>query len=73
MVKAFEKSCGNEIKYKITDRRPGDVAMCYADPTKANNELGRKAKYNIEDMCNDTWNWQSKNPNGYTEKVLIEA
>ena len=73
MVKAFEKSCGNEIKYKITDRRPGDVAMCYADPTKANNELGWKAKYNIEDMCNDTWNWQSKNPNGYTEKVLIEA
>ena len=65
MVKAFSKACGNEVKYKIVDRRPGDVAMCYADYKKANEELGWSAKYNIEDMCNDTWRWQSNNPNGY--------
>ena len=65
MVKAFSKACGNEVKYKIVDRRPGDVAMCYADSKKANEELGWSAKYNIEDMCNDTWRWQSNNPNGY--------
>ena len=70
MVKAFSKACGKEVKYKIVDRRPGDVAMCYADPKKANEELGWSAKYNIEDMCNDAWRWQSNNPNGY--KDLIE-
>ena len=70
MVKAFSKACGKEVKYKIVDRRPGDVAMCYADPKKANEELGWRAKYNIEDMCNDAWRWQSNNPNGY--KDLIE-
>ncbi len=67
MVKAFSKACGKDVKYKIVDRRPGDVAMCYADPKKANEELGWSAKYNIEDMCNDTWRWQSNNPNGYKD------
>ena len=76
MVKAFSKACGKEVKYKIVDRRPGDVAMCYADPKKANEELGWSAKYNIEDMCNDTWRWQSNNPNGYkdvVEEVAVSA
>ena len=70
MVNAFSKASGREVAYKIVDRRPGDVAMCYADPKKANEELGWSAKYNIEDMCNDAWRWQSNNPNGY--KDLIE-
>ena len=65
MVKAFSKASGREIPYKIIDRRPGDVAMCYADPTKANNELGWKAEFCIDRMCEDSWRWQSNNPNGY--------
>ena len=65
MVKAFSKASGQEILYKIVDRRPGDVAMCYADPTKANNELGWKAEFGIDRMCEDSWRWQSNNPNGY--------
>lgn len=65
MVKAFEKASGRAIPFKITDRRPGDVAACYADPTKAEKELGWKAKKGIEDMCRDTWKWQSQNPDGY--------
>lgn len=76
MVKAFSKACGNDVKYKIVDRRPGDVAMCYADPKKANEELDWSAKYNIEDMCNDAWRWQSNNPNGYKgviEEVAVSA
>ena len=76
MVKAFSKACGKDVKYKIVDRRPGDVAMCYADSKKANEELGWSAKYNIEDMCNDTWRWQSNNPNGYKdvmEEVAVSA
>lgn len=67
VVKAFEKACGKEIKYKIAPRRAGDIAKCYADPAKANKELGWKAEYGIEEMCSDSWNWQSKNPNGYPE------
>ena len=65
MVKAFSKASGQEIPYKIVDRRPGDVAMCYADPTKANNELGWKAEFGIDRMCEDSWRWQKNNPNGY--------
>ena len=67
MVKAFSEASGREVAYKIVDRRPGDVAMCYADPKKANEELGWKAKYGIKEMCEDAWRWQSKNPNGYSE------
>lgn len=67
MVKAFGKACGHEIPYKIVERRPGDVAMCYADPTKAKNELGWEAKYDLERMCADSWRWQSNNPNGYND------
>lgn len=65
VVKAFEKASGRKIPYKFTDRRPGDVPVCYADPSKAQKELGWKAEYDIDKMCQDTWNWQSKNPNGY--------
>ena len=65
VVKAFSKACGHDIKYKIAPRRPGDIATCYADPKKAEKELGFVAKKNLEDMCNDTWKWQSMNKNGY--------
>ena len=67
MVKAFSKASGKNIPYKIVDRRPGDVAMCYADTTKANNELGWKAEFGIDRMCEDSWRWQSNNPNGYED------
>jgi UDP-glucose 4-epimerase len=65
LVKAFSKASGKEIPYKIVDRRPGDVAMCYADPKKANEELNWKAQYEINEMCEDSWRWQVSNPNGY--------
>ena len=53
------------INYEIKDRRPGDIAMCYCDPTKAKEELGWEAQYGIEEMCEDSWRWQSQNPDGY--------
>ncbi|MEX0845497.1 MAG: UDP-glucose 4-epimerase GalE [Balneolaceae bacterium] len=65
MVKAFEKASGEKIPYKITERRPGDIAECYADPAKAERELGWKATRDIDEMCEDTWRWQSQNPDGY--------
>ncbi len=65
MVKAFSKACGHEIKYEIKDRRPGDIATCYADPSKAKAELGWEAARGLEEMCEDSWRWQSNNPNGY--------
>lgn len=61
----YEKACGKKLPYVITDRRPGDIAISYADPTKANRELGWKAERDIEQMCRDSYNWQVKNPNGY--------
>jgi UDP-glucose 4-epimerase len=71
LVSAFEKASGINIPYQIVDRRPGDVAICYADPSKARVELGWVAESGIEDMCRDSWRWQKKNPNGYEQKVLI--
>lgn len=65
IVKAYEAATGAKVNYKIVDRRPGDIDECYADPTKAYELLGWKAEYNIEDMCRDSYNWQSKNPDGY--------
>lgn len=65
VVKAFEEASDKEIPYKITDRRPGDIASCYADPSKAEKELGWKAKRDLIDMCKDSWRWQSQNPDGY--------
>lgn len=65
MVKAFEKASGCTIPYKITERRAGDISECYADPTLAEEVLDWRAEKTLEDMCKDTWNWQSKNPEGY--------
>ena len=65
MVAAFEQASGKEIPYKVVDRRNGDVATCYADSEKAMKELGWSAKKTLNDMMQDTWRWQHKNPNGY--------
>lgn len=65
MVAAFEKASGRKIPYQIAPRRPGDIASCYADPTKAARELSFRATHTLADMCRDSWNWQSQNPNGY--------
>lgn len=65
MVKAFEKACGKEIKYQIKARRPGDIATCYANPAKAKAELGWEAVRGLDEMCEDSWRWQSNNPDGY--------
>lgn len=65
LVNAFQKANNLTIKYKIVDRRPGDIATCYASADKAYKELGFKTKYNIVDCCRDSWNWQKNNPKGY--------
>jgi len=65
MIKGFEAASGRPIPYKIADRRPGDIAACWADPAKARADLGWEAKKTLADMCNDTWRWQKRNPNGY--------
>jgi UDP-glucose 4-epimerase len=65
MVKAFERVSGRSIPYKVISRRPGDIAACFADPSRAKNELGWSADRDIDEMCADVWRWQSANPNGY--------
>lgn len=65
VVKSFEKANGVKIPYKIVGRRPGDIATCFADPSKALKVLGWKAEKSLEDMCRDSWNWQKNNPDGY--------
>jgi UDP-glucose 4-epimerase len=65
MVKAFEKASGKDVPYEIVERRAGDIATCYADPSYAAEKLGWKAKHGLDEMCEDTWHWQSMNPNGY--------
>lgn len=65
MVEAFSKASGREIKYEIVERRPGDIATCYADPSLALKELGWEAKRGIQEMCEDTWRWQRDNPKGF--------
>ena len=65
IVEAFKKASGADVPYKIVDRRPGDIAECFADPAKAKAELGWEAQYGIERMCQDSWRWQKNNPNGY--------
>ncbi|WP_373786389.1 UDP-glucose 4-epimerase GalE [Jeotgalibaca porci] len=67
LVKNFQKANDIVIPYKLVERRPGDVATCYADATRANEILGWNAKKDLADMCRDSWNWQSNNPNGYGE------
>ena len=68
VLHAFEKACGHELPYKIMPRRAGDIAMCYCAPEKAKAELGWEAQYGIEEMCQDSWRWQSQNPDGYATK-----
>ncbi|WP_341677130.1 UDP-glucose 4-epimerase GalE [Niveibacterium sp. SC-1] len=65
MLTAFSKACGRELPYEVVARRPGDIAECWADPAKATRELGWTATRGVDEMCADTWHWQSKNPNGY--------
>ena len=67
VLHAFEKACGKTLPYEIKPRRAGDIAQCYADPAKAKAELGWEAQYGIDEMCADTWRWQSMNPNGYND------
>ena len=67
MVNAFVEANGVAVPYQIVDRRPGDLATCYADPAKSAEKLGWKAEKNLQDMVRDSWNWQSKNPQGYGE------
>ena len=67
VVKSFEKASGQKIPYEIKPRRPGDIATCYADATKAKEELGWVAQRGIEEMCEDAWRWQKNNPNGYED------
>ena len=65
IINAFSRACGKDVPYVIDPRRPGDVTANYADCSKAKTEMGWEAKYDIDDMCRDSWNWQSHNPNGY--------
>ncbi len=65
IIHAFSKACGHDIPYVIGPRRAGDIDMCYADPQKAYEELNWKAEYDLNKMCEDTWRWQSQNPDGY--------
>lgn len=67
VIHAFDKACGKELPYSIKPRRPGDIAACYADATKAERELGWKAQLGIEEMCSSLWNWQVKNPKGFKD------
>ena len=68
VIHAYEKACGKELPYVIDPRRPGDIAQCYCDPGKAARELGWKADLGIEEMCCDSWRWQSSNPDGYNQQ-----
>ena len=72
MIAAFEKVCGQPLPYDISPRRSGDIAECYADVTLAREKLNWKAKKNLEDMCKDSWRWQSENPEGYGKKEVKE-
>lgn len=65
IVKAFSEVVGRDIPYQVVERRPGDIAMCYADPSKAESEMNWTAKKGLREMCEDSWRWQQRNPNGY--------
>ena len=65
VVMAFEKASGKKIPYQITNRRLGDIASCYADPSYAEEKLGWKAEFDLNEMCEDVWRWQNNNPDGY--------
>lgn len=70
MVQAFSEVSGKEVAYKIVGRRPGDIAECFANPAKALRELGWQAQHGLTEMCEDTWRWQSNNPDGYAKDAL---
>ncbi len=72
MVKAFEGASGRKIPYKIAPRRAGDIAQCYADPSLARRELGWQAERGLKEMCEDSWRWQSMNPQGYATETDVE-
>ena len=65
LISAFENACDRTIPYQIVERRPGDIAISYADASKANQYLHWQCEKSIEDSCSDSWRWQSKNPHGY--------
>lgn len=67
IIHNFENACGRKLPYEVTARRPGDIAECYADCSKAKKELGWEAQYTLKDMCEDSWRWQKNNPNGYED------
>ena len=67
VVAAFSKACGKELPYVIRERRAGDIAANWCDASKAERMMGWKAQYDIADMCRDSWNWQSHNPNGFAD------
>ena len=67
VIRAFSKACGKELPYVIRERRGGDIAANWCDATKAEREMGWKARYDLADMCRDSWNWQSRNPNGFAD------
>jgi UDP-glucose 4-epimerase len=69
MVKAYSKACGRDLPYELTARRPGDVAVVYADPSVATEELGWRAELGMEQMCADSWRWISSNPDGFATTV----
>jgi len=65
MIKAMSKACGHDVPYKMGERRPGDIAVCYADASLAKNEMDWEASRGLDEMCRDLWCWQTKNPNGF--------
>ena len=67
ILHAFERACKKELPYQVDPRRPGDIAQCYADPAKAKKELDWVAERGIDEMCEDSWRWQSKHPNGFKD------
>ena len=68
VVEAYKRASGRPVPYQIVDRRPGDIAACYADPALAASMLGWRAQYGIERMCEDSWRWQSMNPDGFQSR-----
>lgn len=73
VIKAFEQASSKKIPYIVTARRPGDIAICYADPTKAQRKLRWRAEKTLQQACIDAWRWQSQNPNGYNEVAIMEG
>ena len=70
LMDTFKRASGIPVAYQVVDRRPGDVAVCYADATKAAKMLGWKAEKSLLEMCTDSWRWQRKNPNGYEQTII---